>query len=103
MTPLPPGVDCDGSSILTGLSTDSKEQDQSPGTVTLATGARGRCQTEGMAEDQVDEQREKFRQALEAKKNKGQRSGQGPSSATGAVKDSSNRAGAKREHRRKSG
>ena len=56
-----------------------------------------------MAEEQVDEQREKFRQALEAKKSKGHRSGQGPTSATGGVKDSSNRAGAKREHRRKSG
>ena len=56
-----------------------------------------------MADEQLDEQREKFRQALEAKKNKGHRSGQGPSSTGGAVKDSSNRAGGKREHRRKSG
>jgi hypothetical protein len=56
-----------------------------------------------MAEEQVDEQREKFRQALEAKKNKGHRNGQGPTSATGAVKDTANRAGGKREHRRKSG
>ncbi|MDO8733156.1 MAG: DUF5302 domain-containing protein [Actinomycetota bacterium] len=56
-----------------------------------------------MAEEQVDEQREKFRQALEAKKNKGRSNGQGPTGTTGAVKDSSNRAGGKREHRRKSG
>lgn len=62
-----------------------------------------RCQTEGMANEQADEQREKFRQALEAKKNKGQRNGQGPTGTTGAVKDTSNRAGGKREHRRKSG
>ncbi|MDP2013084.1 MAG: DUF5302 domain-containing protein [Actinomycetota bacterium] len=56
-----------------------------------------------MADEQLDEQREKFRQALEAKKTKGHRSGQGPTNAGGPVKDSSNRAGAKREHRRKSG
>ncbi|MDO9485582.1 MAG: DUF5302 domain-containing protein [Actinomycetota bacterium] len=56
-----------------------------------------------MANEQADEQREKFRQALEAKKNKGQRNGQGPTGTTGAVKDTSNRAGGKREHRRKSG
>jgi len=55
------------------------------------------------ADEQLDEQREKFRQALEAKKSKSHRGGQGPSGASVSGKDASNRAGAKREHRRKSG
>ena len=58
---------------------------------------------EDQADDKVDDQREKFRQALEAKKHKGHHGGQGPTNTGGAVKDSSHRAGGKREHRRKSG
>lgn len=47
--------------------------------------------------------REKFRQALEAKKAKGGHRGAEESSDTGGGKGSSQRAGGKREFRRKSG
>ena len=56
-----------------------------------------------MADEQLDDQREKFKAALEAKKNKGQQGNQGKSGSTNAGKDSSKGAVAKREHRRKSG
>ena len=56
-----------------------------------------------MADEQLDDQREKFKAALEAKKNKGQQGNQGKSGSTYAGKDSSKGAVAKREHRRKSG
>jgi len=54
-------------------------------------------------DESLDSQRERFRQALEAKKSKSHRGNQGPTSASVTNKDASNRAGAKREHRRKSG
>lgn len=56
-----------------------------------------------MAEEQLDAQREKFKAALEAKKNKGQQGSQAKGGSTNAGKDSSKGAGGKREHRRKSG
>ena len=61
------------------------------------------CETVPMADEQLDAQREKFKAALEAKKNKGQHGSQTKGGATNAGKDSSKGAVAKREHRRKSG
>ena len=52
---------------------------------------------------EADEQRAKFKAALEAKKNKPGHAGSNPDSAGGPVKDSSSRSGGKREFRRKSG
>ncbi|MDD2857147.1 MAG: DUF5302 family protein [Candidatus Nanopelagicales bacterium] len=57
-----------------------------------------------MPEDQLDDQREKFKAALEAKKHKSHQGGQAKGGANASAKDASNRAaGGKREHRRKSG
>jgi hypothetical protein len=53
--------------------------------------------------DTVDEQRDKFLAALEAKKHKGGHAGTSPEAGGGAVKDHSSRSGGKREFRRKSG
>ncbi len=51
----------------------------------------------------VDDQRAKFKAALEAKKNKPGHAGSHPDAAGGPVKDHSGRSGGKREFRRKSG
>lgn len=56
-----------------------------------------------MADDKLDDQREKFKAALEAKQNKGQQGGQIRGAAGNSGKDSSKGAPGKREHRRKSG
>lgn len=50
-----------------------------------------------------DDPKERFRQALEAKKHRGGHSGTGPSSGDGGSKGSSTAAGGRREFRRKSG
>ena len=52
---------------------------------------------------EADEQRAKFKAALEAKKNKPGHAGSNPDAAGGPVKESSSRSGGKREFRRKSG
>jgi hypothetical protein len=51
----------------------------------------------------ADDSKERYRQALERKKSQGGHAGHGQSSATGASKGSSAKAGGKREFRRKSG
>lgn len=50
-----------------------------------------------------DDPKERFRQALEAKKHRGAHGGTGPSSADAGSKGSSTAAGGRREFRRKSG
>ena len=50
-----------------------------------------------------EDQREKFKAALEAKKTMGGHAGTSPEAGGGAVKDHSSRSGGKREFRRKSG
>ena len=50
-----------------------------------------------------EDQREKFKAALDAKKSKGGHAGTSPEAGGGAVKDHSSRSGGKREFRRKSG
>ena len=50
-----------------------------------------------------DDPKERFRQALEAKKHRGSRGGSGPSSGDAGSKGSSIAAGGRREFRRKSG
>lgn len=50
-----------------------------------------------------DDPKERFRQALEAKKHRGGHSGSGPASGDGGTKGSSTAAGGRREFRRKSG
>ena len=50
-----------------------------------------------------EDQREKFKAALDAKKAKGGHGGTSPEAGGGAVKDHSSRSGGKREFRRKSG
>jgi hypothetical protein len=59
-------------------------------------------QTETPPSD-ADDQRAKFKAALEAKKNKPGHAGSNPDAAGGPVKESSGRSGGKREFRRKSG
>ena len=57
-----------------------------------------------MPEEKIDDQREKFKQALEAKKSKSHQGNQARGGVNASSKDASNRAaGGKREHRRKSG
>ena len=50
-----------------------------------------------------DDPKERFRQALEAKNQRGGHQGQGPGSSTGGSKGSTAKAGGKREFRRTSG
>lgn len=63
-----------------------------------------RVQTDPMANSpSSDEQKDKFKAALEAKKAKGGHSGTGAQASGGAGKGHSSREGGKREFRRKSG
>lgn len=67
--------------------------------------------TEGMSKAPVaasddaasDDPKERFRQALEAKKHRGAHGGQGPAASGPGTKGSSTAAGGRREFRRKSG
>jgi hypothetical protein len=64
------------------------------------------CHTSAMSEDNQpdpDDPREKFRQALDAKKAKGGHRGAEGGGESGGAKGSSQKAGGKREFRRKSG
>jgi hypothetical protein len=54
-----------------------------------------------MADEKNDDQREKFKAALEAKQNKGQQGGQGGGAAGNSGKDTSKGAPGNREQRRK--
>ena len=59
--------------------------------------------TDEVPQPDPDDAREKFRQALEAKKAKGGHRGAGAAGDAGSAKGSSQRSGGKREFRRKSG
>lgn len=59
--------------------------------------------TESKTAPDPDDPKEKYRQALEAKKHKGGHSGQGQTKGGSGSKGSSHAAGGKREFRRKSG